>query len=373
MKKKILFLIESLSGGGAEKVLSVIVKYFDYEHYDVTVCPMVDTGIYRDEVKKYVTQYSPVITYRGHALSRLWNTLKYKLVYSYLPLCWVYKWFIPQGNDVEIAFCEGFVTKLLSQSNSKAKKMAWIHTDLTDNPWPIELGIFRDVEDERRAYSSFDKIVCVSQTVENSFHNKYGLNNTCTIYNPIDIEAIRQNAGNPVCNNGKPIRIISIGRLANQKGYDRLLEVAKQLYDEGYKFYLTILGEGVERQSLENYIEKNSMASYVSLPGFSENPYKQLINSDMFVCSSRAEGFSLVIAEALLLGIPVISTYCSGPNELLDGGKLGLLVENSNKGLYAGIKAYLAHEYIIPRPNPDRIVNWFGTKTIMQKVFDIFS
>ena len=305
---------------------------------------MVDTGTYCDEVRKYVTQYSPVITYRGHALSRLWNTLKYKLIYSYIPLRWVYKWLIPQGNDVEIAFCEGYVTKLLSQANSQSKKIAWVHIDLLYYPWPIELGIFRDVEDERRAYSSFDKIVCVSQTVENSFHNKYGLNNTCTIYNPIDIEAIRQNAGNPVCNNGKPIRIISIGRLAHQKGYDRLLEVAKQLYDEGYKFYLTILGEGVERQSLENYIEKNSMASYVSLPGFSENPYKQLINSDMFVCSSRAEGFSLVIAEALLLGIPVISTYCSGPNELLDGGSLGLLVENSENGIYQGLKSALQNK-----------------------------
>ena len=59
--------------------------------------------------------------------------------------------------------------------------------------------------------------------------------------------------------------------------------------------------------------------------------------SDLFVCSSRAEGFSLVIAEAMVLGIPVISTYCSGPNELLQEGKYGMLVENSEKGLYAGL------------------------------------
>ena len=64
----------------------------------------------------------------------------------------------------------------------------------------------------------------------------------------------------------------------------------------------------------------------------------------MFVCSSRAEGFSLVIAEALLLGIPVISTYCSGPNELLDGGSLGLLVENSENGIYQGLKSALQNK-----------------------------
>jgi len=345
MKKRILFLIESLSGGGAEKVLSVLVKYFDYAKYEVTVCPMVDTGTYCDEVKKYVSQYSPVITYRGHALSRFWNMVKYKLVYSYLPLRWVYKWFIPQGNDVEIAFCEGYVTKLLSYANTKSRKIAWIHTDLTDNPWPIELGIFRDVEDERRAYSSLDKIVCVSQAVEKSFHERYGLDQlTCTIYNPIDIDNIKERAGQRARRiNDKP-QLISIGRLVPQKGYERLLKVVKRLHEEDCRFHLQILGEGLERKTLEDYIAKNSMESYVSLPGFCSNPYKELINSDLFVCSSHAEGFSLVIAEAMLIGVPVISTCCSGPNELLNGGSLGLLVENSENGIYQGLKSALQNK-----------------------------
>lgn len=344
MKKKILFLIESLSGGGAEKVLTVIVKYFDYDHYDVTVCPMVDTGTYCDEVKKYVSQYSPVITYRGHALSRFWNTVKYKFVYSYLPLSWVYKWFIPQGTDVEIAFCEGFVTKLLSHASSKSRKIAWIHTDLTDNPWPIELGIFRDVDDERRAYSSLDKIVCVSQAVEKSFHERYRLHQlTCTLYNPIDIENIRERAGQRHKSNGV-VEIISVGRLVLQKGFERLLKVVKRLHDEDYQFRLQILGEGPERKRLEDYIARNAMESYVSLPGFCANPYKELVNSDLFVCSSYAEGFSLVIAEAMVLGVPVISTCCSGPNELLDGGNRGLLVENSENGIYQGLESALQNK-----------------------------
>lgn len=371
MKKRILFVIESLSGGGAEKVLSVIVKYFNYEKYDVTVCPIVDTGVYCEEVKKFVNHYIPIISYHGNFISQFWNRIKYKLIYSLLPLKWVYEIFIPKGNDVEIAFCEGFVTKLLSQASSQSKKIAWVHIDLLYYPWPVELGIYKNSDEEKLAYSIYDKIVCVSQTVENSFHDKYGLKNTCTIYNPIDIEAIRQNAGNPVCNNGKAMRIISIGRLVHQKGYDRLLEVAKHLYDEGYKFYLTILGEGVERQPLESFIEQNSMASYVSLPGFSENPYKHLVNSDLFVCSSRAEGFSLVIAEALVLGIPVISTYCSGPNELLDGGKQGLLVENTNDGLYSGLRNFLINKSIVPRANFNELAYIFEAEKVMNLIYRI--
>lgn len=371
MKKRILFVIESLSGGGAEKVLSVIVKYFNYEKYDVTVCPIVDIGVYCDEVKKYTNHYIPIISYHGNFISRFWNRIKYKLIYSLLPLKWVYNWFLPQNSDVEIAFCEGFVTKLLSRANSKAKKIAWVHIDLLYYPWPVELGIYKTPGEEQIAYSVYDKIVCVSQTVEKSFHDKYGLNNTCTIYNPIDIKTIRQNAGIPVCNNEKAMHIISIGRLAHQKGYDRLLEVAKQLYDEGYKFNLTILGEGEERQPLENYIEKNSMASYVTLPGFCENPYKQLVNSDLFVCSSRAEGFSLVIAEALVLGIPVISTYCSGPNELLDGGKQGMLVENSNEGLYTGLRSFLINKSFVPRVNSNEFAHKFDAEKMMEVIYRI--
>jgi len=371
MKKRIIFVIESLSGGGAEKVLSVIVKYFNYEKYEVTICPIVDTGVYCEEIKKCVTHYSPIISYRGNFISQFWNRIKYKLIYSILPLKWVYKWFLPHNNDVEIAFCEGFVTKLLSRANSRAKKIAWVHIDLLYYPWPVELGIYKNFEEEQIAYSVYDEIVCVSKTVEKSFHDKYGLNNTCTIYNPIDIKAIQQHAGIPVRNDGKIMHIISIGRLAHQKGYDRLLEVAKQLHDEGYKFYLTILGEGVERQPLENYIEKNSMTSYVSLPGFCENPYKQLVSSDLFVCSSRAEGFSLVIAEALVLGIPVISTYCSGPNELLNGGKQGLLVENTNEGLYTGLRNFLINKSILPQVNFEEFAHKFDAEKVMEEIYRI--
>jgi glycosyltransferase involved in cell wall biosynthesis len=342
MKKRILFLIESLSGGGAEKVLSVIIKYFNYEKYDVTVCPIVDTGVYCDEVKKYTNHYIPIISYHGNFISRFWNRIKYKLIYSILPLKWVYKWFLPQNSDVEIAFCEGFVTKLLSRANSNAKKIAWLHIDLLYYPWTQELGIYKSVKEEYDTYSIYDKIICVSKTVEDSFHKKYGLDaHTYTIYNPINVSDICQQAGGRMVPRGTVVRLISVGRLAYQKGYDRLLKVTKRLHDRGFCISLRILGEGAERSALEYFVETNDMQSYVSMPGFVDNPYQEMAAADIFVCSSRAEGFSLVIAEAMALGIPVISTYCSGPNELLQEGKYGVLVENTEEALYVGIKTVL--------------------------------
>ena len=240
---------------------------------------------------------------------------------------------------------ETFLTKLLSHADLKSKMIAWIHTELIDNPWPVELGVYKNIEEEKIAYSSYDKIVCVSQTAKDSFCKLYGnKERTITIYNPIDVDDIRQKAGEKINRNNQTIHLISVGRLVPQKGYDRLLNAVKRLHEEGYSFKLTILGEGTERNLLEEFISSNDMHSYVSLPGFVDNPYHEIAVSDIFVCSSRAEGFSLVIAEAMVLGIPVISTYCSGPNELLEEGQCGMLVENSENGIYQGLKIVLQHK-----------------------------
>lgn len=93
-----------------------------------------------------------------------------------------------------------------------------------------------------------------------------------------------------------------------------------------------------KKKQLEEYIKENKLTNIVKLQGFVKNPYPYLKNSDLFICSSRAEGYSLVIAESLILNVPVISTKCSGPNELLDFGKYGMLVENDEDSLYLGLK-----------------------------------
>ena len=372
MRRKVLFLIESLSGGGAEKVLTVMLKHFDHERYEVTVCPIVDTGVYRSEVRSYVTHYFPILTYDGVAISRLLNRIKYKLIYDILPLSWVYKLFIPKGNDVEIAFCEGYVTKLLAHACSKSKKTAWVHIDLKENPWPEKLGFYKDAEEERLAYSRYGKIVCVSRTVEQSFLQKYRLpGQTTTIYNPIDVEDILEHGGRKENVTNGAIHIISVGRLVNQKGYDRLLKVVYRLHKEGHNLNLLILGEGSGRKNLEEYIAQYDMQQYVSLPGFKENPYRDMRSSDLFVCSSRSEGFSLVIAEAMVLGLPVISTYCSGPNELLGEGKYGILTENSEEGLYSGLKGYLTGELTYPDVDSQALSARFRPENVLNQIYEL--
>lgn len=123
MRKKVLFVIESLSGGGAEKVLTVLLKHIDKTRFDITLCTVVETGVYMDEVKKYVSCTSILGSPdRKTFLGKAWYRFKYRCVYNWLPMKWVYRLFVPKGNEVEIAFVEGFATKLMAASTNKKAK-----------------------------------------------------------------------------------------------------------------------------------------------------------------------------------------------------------------------------------------------------------
>lgn len=340
MRKKVLFVIESLSGGGAEKVLTVLLKHIDKTRFDVTLCTVVETGVYMDEVKKYVSCTSILGNpNRKTFLGKIWYRFKYKCVYNWLPLKWVYRLFIPQGNDVEVAFVEGFATKLMAaSSNRQAKKLAWVHTDLINNHW-IE-SIYQNITEERLSYQKYDQIIGVSKQVTNSVQKLYHLKNVITCYNPIESDVILKWAGENLSLPSKKesLRLVSVGRFVPQKAFDRLLRVVNRLYKEGFSLELWLLGDGEQRPLLEQYIRDENLEGIVTLWGFQTNPYPYLQHSDLFVCSSVSEGYSTAVTEALIIGLPVVTTACSGMDELLDNGTYGTVTENDEGALYEGVK-----------------------------------
>ena len=168
---------------------------------------------------------------------------------------------------------------------------------------------------------------------------EYGLEHVETIYNPIDsIEIITKSQEINDIDTSAGFNLISIGRLVPQKGYDLLVPIISKLVKEGINVHLYILGTGTKKEQLESIIASEGINHNIHLLGFQENPYSIMKNMDLFVCSSRSEGYSLVIAEALTLGLPVISMNCSGPNELLDNNKYGTLCDNYEE-LYQAIRA----------------------------------
>ena len=346
MKRKILFLIESLSGGGAEKVLSTLLQHLDYSKLEVTICCITDIGKYVEEVKPYVN-YTSILPNPSDlkGWKKFFYKLQYKSIYNWLPLKWVYQWFIPHHADIEIAFVEGFATKLLAHStNKKAKKIAWIHIDLEQFHWTQ--SIFQDIKEEENVYQKYNQLITVSETAKIGFQRKFKNVSTPikTLYNPIHCQEIidKSKLIIPLPPKKKEsVRLVSIGRFTKQKAYIRLLNIINQLNTLKYPIELWLLGDGEQRNQIEAYIKENHLENIVTLWGFQNNPYPYLAQCDLFVCSSISEGYSTAVTEALILGIPVITTDCSGMDELLKCGECGIITENSDEALYKGLKELL--------------------------------
>lgn len=343
-RRKVFFLIESLAGGGAEKVLTTLVQHIDKERFEVTVCAISGGGKYEDAIKKQVV-YRTILNESkdGNVWERWLYVLKHHFVYKWLPLSWVYRLFVPQGNDVEVAFVEGFTTKLLSHStNRKTTKYAWVHCNMGKDHWTT--SIFPTIEDEEAVYNRYDRIFCVSDMAVQGF--KQTLSNVTvpvsTIYNPINAQIILNMAAERKDVEKKMIRLVTVGRLEHQKGYDRLVRIINRLVKDGVPLELWILGVGSQEASLKQYIHDHQLDEYVKLLGFHSNPYKYIVQGDLFVCSSRSEGYSTAVTEALILGLPVITTDCSGMSELLKNGECGIITENDDEAFYQGLKNLLA-------------------------------
>lgn len=293
-----------------------------------------------DEVKKYVSCTSILGSPdRKTFLGKAWYRFKYICVYNWLPMKWVYRLFVPKGNEVEIAFVEGFATKLMAAStNKKAKKLAWVHIDLAKYHWIKD--VYQDTQEERVSYQKYDRVIGVSKQVTHAVQNLYHLEDVITCYNPIESDVILKRAEENLSlpRKKEKLRLVSVGRFVPQKAFDRLLRVVNRLHKEGFSLELWLLGDGEQRPLLEQYIQEEKLGAIVTLCGFQTNPYPYLKQSDLFVCSSVSEGYSTAVTEALIIGLPVVTTDCSGMDELLADGTYGIITENNEEALYEGLK-----------------------------------
>lgn len=372
MKRKILFLIESFAGGGVEKVFIDLINNMDISKYDITVMSIWDYGVRKKDLRKDVKYKSIFPNIKG--ISKLFHNFVEKSDGKLL-----YKLGIREKYDIEIAFVEGRATKIIGAStNPNSKKIAWVHIDLAQGHWTSK--VFREsTELEKTYYKKFNDIVFVSNSAKEGFIKLFGedFDNLKVKYNPIIADDVIEKSQEVVNDIEKPKDkklLVTSGRLVAQKGYDSLLEVCNRLNKDKLDYELWILGEGWAREKLEELIDKYKLNN-VKLLGFKENPYKYIKQGDLFICSSKNEGFSLVIAEAMILGLPVISTNCSGPNELLNFGEYGFMVENTEDDLYEGLKEILRDEeklkYYIEKSS-ERI-NFFNYKERISDIERLFS
>ncbi|MGF7012570.1 glycosyltransferase involved in cell wall biosynthesis [Lachnospiraceae bacterium PF1-22] len=338
---RILYVINTLNGGGAERIFIDTIKLLDPKKFSVDVLVVDDYGQFRDELKK-VLPYKRIIRHvKNPKIVRWWfggwSWIMTKIL-KYLPANILHNWYVKEEYDIEIAYLEGISTKIVSGcKNEKTVTYAWVHTDVIENPWATVQ--YRTAIEEQNAYKNINKIIAVSNSVKVAFERKFQ-SNAEVLYNVLDDKQILEIASKRLrkLKRDSRVAIVSVGSLYYTKGYMRLVKVVHRLLQQGFEVQLHIIGEGIDRQEIENYIKRNDLEKDIFMYGFIQEPYDLMSQADIYVCSSYAEGFSTTITEALLLGVPVVTTECAGMQELLGDSEYGIITDNSDDGLYLGLK-----------------------------------
>ena len=161
---------------------------------------------------------------------------------------------------------------------------------------------------------------------------------TDVLYNPINSIEITEKSKTflEFKMDSNEFNILSMGRLVPVKGFERLINICLRLkQDRKYNVHLYIIGTGEEYGKIYNLIQKENAIDFITLLGYQENPFPYLAQADLYVCSSYREGYSTAVIESLILGIPVVTTDCSGMSEILgENSEYGVIVQNDEESLY---------------------------------------
>lgn len=363
MKKRILFIHNWMVCGGIERVLLSLLNRFDYSKFEVELLLLHKEGEFLEYLPSEVKVKD---LYSNH--SSFLEKINFNLL-SRLGIDWGYRftmcWKTANKYDVIISFTGGEPLKYHTYITFKSQKnISWVHTDLLN--LHHTLSRFFTEEQEKKAYVEMDKIVFVSNDAKKQFEKLYSdiITSKEVILNPIEKELIVQYRKEyKSYYSDRCFNIVSVGRLSGEKAFDRLIGLAKRLKNNGYNFKINLVGDGGERNKLEKLIVDNHLEENVFLLGFINPPYEIMSNSDLFVLTSIVEGFAMVIGEAFCLGLPIVSTKTTGPIELIDNDKYGILTEHDDESIFQAVKKMI---------DDDSLRNYYHKKSLERaEILDI--
>ena len=245
--KKILFFIPNLMHGGAEKVLVNLVNNLHIEKYDITLQTLFDIGVNKKYLKKNIRyKYFFRNIVKGNSIILKLFTPKF-----------LYKRIIKDKYDIVVSYLEGPTARILwGCPYEETKKVSWIHIELNDEKL-LSTG-FRSFKEAKKGYESYDKIICVSNTVKQIFEDVSGIKeNVEVLYNTNETEDIIEKSKENVEDikfDKDTINICSVGKVIEKKGYYRLAKIHKKLIDEGLKHNIYIIGIGEDEDRIRKII-----------------------------------------------------------------------------------------------------------------------
>lgn len=387
MKKKILFVINTLGRAGAETALVTLLKYMDPERADIYLYVLLGQGELIDNIPDNVTVLnkkgvddSSVLSKEGNALlkKRLTGMLSKRCgaaVFKNIPymvsnmiyysdnqmklsaekLAWrlaadaaankEYTDIKKMHFDTAVAFIEGGSAYFVDRHVHADRKIGFIHIDYKQAGYSRKL--------DNNCYDRFDKIYAVSDETKFLFTHVYPecRDKLDIFYNLLDVDLIKTRSKETIPDfemdkaSDGAVKLLTVCRLTSQKAIHVSIEAARKLIDDGVDIEWYVVGEGEERPVLEGIIERLGVAGRFHLLGAKSNPYPYFAAADIYVHATGYEGKSIAIQEAQILGLPVVASDCNGNRQQVTYGVDGYLCPLTPEGIAKHVEMMIKYKH----------------------------
>lgn len=390
--KNILFIINNLHCGGAEKALISLLETIDYSRYKVDLYLFKHEGLFLNKIPKQVNLLAEPLEYKYFDMSiktAIFDCLK-RGYFHIIPLR-IFAGFIFK-LEKNRARCEQRVWKYLSKSLKRmnkeydiaigyleknpvffcvdkvnaAKKIGFIHNDYN------MLGM--DPAIDGRYFNQLDHIVTVSEECSHVLKQRFPRHayKVEVMYNIVSPNMINKLSSEVIKLSENPYKIVSVGRLTFQKGFDLAIEACANLVNKGYNLQWFVIGEGEERKNLEKMIEERNLQDHLFLLGIKENPYPYIKAADIYVQTSRFEGKSIAIDEAKILQKPIVVTNFSTAKDQITHEQNGLIVEMNSESISMGIAKLVDDVTLRNKLAENLLKEELGTESEINKLYQLF-
>lgn len=369
MKKKVLFMVSSMNIGGVEKSLLSLLSVIPKDKYDVTILTLEKKGGFLDYIPSHIRieeatwfkdikpiiMESPQSTLKRYlAKGKIFKIPSF--VYSYYKSkntgdrYIYYKNIlksIPDNEEIyDAAIAYAGPTEIIDvyigyKVNAK-KKIGWIHFDISKHN--INEKLYKTL------YEKFNKIFVVSNEANKKLNEiiPSTVGKSEVLLNIISKDLVCSMSNKEVAFDDKfdGIKIVTVGRLSKEKGQDLAINALSKLINDGYKVRWYCVGEGNTRGEYEKLIKEKELEDNFILLGANPNPYPYIKKSDIYVQTSRHEGYCLTLAEAKCLCKPIVTTNFIGAYEQINDKVNGFIVEQNENEIYEKIKFIIDNNYI---------------------------
>lgn len=399
MKKKLLFVINTMGRAGAEMAMLELMRCLPSEQYEISLYVILSQGELVRELPSHVKvlnrtycdtsvlsengrQHIHKTVIRSFFRNGRWLRKLFHLIAVALEMQRKKKFqldkllwrmisdggeYPKQEYDLAIAYLEGGATYFTADHVKARKKAAFVHIDYGNAGYSRKM--------DKNCYQKFDRIFAVSEEVRTSFLQVYPEweEKTGIFHNIINRERILMLADREggFSDNFEGIRLLTVGRLTYQKAYDIAITVMKKIKDAGYRARWYVLGEGDQRESLEKQIKSLGLERDFRLLGAVDNPYPYYRDCDIYVHATRFEGKSIAVQEAQVMGCAIVASDCNGNREQISDGDDGILCGFSTEGIAGSIISLIEDEGKRKRLGDTAAKKRLENKEEMQQLLDL--